>query len=589
MWRPARGSLLTGVVACLVTLACHFIEAWRVSAHAVGADGQALGAGSITPELAQRIDSVFAQWDNARSPGCALGVGRNGAVVYSRGYGMANLEHDVPIATGSVFNVGSISKQFTAFSIGLLASDGKLALDDDVRRYVNELPDYGQRITIRHLLTHTSGLRDAYKLLGLAGWRVGQGRYQASRLQEPVTADDELRMAARQKSLDFAPGAEYVYNNAGYTLLAIIVERVSRQSLREFAEERIFRPLGMSNTRFLDDPMTIVRGRVSAYQSQPGNQWRIHVPVSPVVGPTGLYTTVGDLLKWEENFVHARAGGRALVDQMQTAQRLNDGRILTYGFGINMFTYRGVRRVGHGGDDFGYMSEAYRFPDQHVAIAVLCNFDTAPILIPRLADILLGDMLAAPSAGTPAVSIAEAELSDLAGTYWSPSSPVMRLAMKNGHLSTTAGELLTPLGGGRFRVGNRPYDVLFPPPQPGTPRQFHVLMPGFVSVLVRTTAPSYSAAQLKAYAGEYRSDELDVAYTIAPDDADGHLMLVRQRVDPVRLTALMPDTFLLRESLGDAIRFVRATAGEVAGFEIMGDTPRHLWFSRVDSTLSSGK
>jgi CubicO group peptidase (beta-lactamase class C family) len=583
MRRPARGSLVIGVVACFVTLAWHFMQARSLSPHGVAPYAQAPGAGLITPELAHKIDSVFAQWDNTRSPGCALGVGRNGTVVYLRGYGMANLEHDVPIAAGSVFNVGSVSKQFTAFSIGLLASDGQLALDDDVRRYISELPDYGQRITIRHLLSHTSGLRDAYKLLGLAGWRIGQGRYQASRLQEPVTADDELRMAARQKSLDFAPGSEYVYNNAGYTLLAIIVERVSGQSLREFAEGRIFGPLGMNDTRFLDDPMTIVRRRVSAYQSQPGNQWRIHVPLSPVVGPTGLYTTVEDLLKWEENFVHARVGGRALVDQIQTAQRLNDGHALSYGFGINLLTYRGVRRIGHGGDDFGYMSEAYRFPDQHLAIAVLCNFDTAPILIPRLADILLGDTLAAAPARATAVSRAVAGLSDLAGTYWSPRSPVMRLVMKDDQLSTTAGEPLAPLGDGRFRVGNRPYDIVFAPPQPGMPRQFHVLMPGSTPLLVRTTDPSYSAAQLKAYAGEYRSDELDVTYTIAPRGADGRLMVARQRVDPVPLTALMPDTFLLRESLGDAIRFVRAPAGAITGFEIIGDTPRRLWFARVDS------
>ena len=378
----------------------------------------AQSAPAISPTVAQRIDALFAPWDNTRSPGCALGVSQRGAVVYSRGYGMANLEYDVPIRPDSIFNIGSVSKQFTAFAIALLAQDAKLSLDDDIRRFLPEFPDYGQRITIRHLLGHTSGVRDAgLNLHGLAGWRVGQGRFEVSPLQEPITEGDVLRMAVRQQSLDFMPGAEYSYSNTGYTLLAVIVKRVSGQSLRHFADSRIFKPLGMLDTQFVDDPTTIVQRRASAYKFLSEGQVRIHVPRSTVIGPTGLYTTVGDMLKWEQNFVEGRVGGRVLLDEMQTSGRLNDGRPTNYGFGINLLTYRGVRRIGHGGNDFAYVAEAYRFPEQDLAVVVLCNLETVPILTPRLAEIVLGpDVFAAMAPRPAAVAVPQSELSALVGT-----------------------------------------------------------------------------------------------------------------------------------------------------------------------------
>lgn len=554
-------------------------------------------AAPITPETAQRIDAVFAPWDNTRSPGCALGVSQNGNPVYSHGYGMSNLEYDVPITPDSIFDVGSVSKQFTAFSIALLASDGKLSLDDDVRRYLPELPDYRQKITIRHLLTHTSGLRNAYDLLGLAGWRVGDGNpgvtFAASPLHEPVTEDDVLRMAARQKSLDFVPGAEFLYNNAGYTLLAVIVKRVSGQSLREFAEARIFRPLGMLHTQFLDDRGMIVRQRTSAYQALLGGGWRTHIPVSPIVGPTGLYTTVGDLLKWEENFVDARVGGRALLDEMQAPGQLNDGTPRSYGFGIGRRIYRGLQAIGHGGDDFGYLSELDRFPDQHLAIAVLCNASTINPrpLADKVTEIVLGlDSLAPPAPRAPAVPVAEDELAALAGTYRDPNQTfrIIRFFMKGGRLTLDTGEVLTSLGGGRFRVGERPGDagvVLFPPPKTGAPQELH--LPAPARVLSRVTAPAYTDVELRAYAGEYRSDELNVTYTVAVTP-EGGLSVLREKVDPVPLAAVTLDTFY-GQSLGFAVTFVRAPPGNVTGFTIASATPRRLSFTKVGVTSSARK
>jgi CubicO group peptidase (beta-lactamase class C family) len=198
--------------------------------------------------VAARVDKVFAPWNKSDSPGCSLGVSKNGVLVYERGYGMANLDYGLPITPESVFEVASISEQFTAMAILILSQRGQLSLDDDVRKYITELPDYGSRITLRHLLTNTSGLREAFRLLQLAGWRDG----------DVMTADDVVKILARQKALNFTSGTEYLYNNGGPTLLAIIVKRVSGQSLGAFADSNIFRPLGMMHTHFHDDRTMIV-------------------------------------------------------------------------------------------------------------------------------------------------------------------------------------------------------------------------------------------------------------------------------------------------------------------------------------------
>ena len=530
-------------------------------------------AAPLTAATAQRLDTLFAAWDNTRSPGCALGVSRNGNLVYSRGYGMANLEYDVAIAPDSIFHVASISKQFTAFSIALLASEGKLGLDDEIRRYLPELPDYRQRITIRHLLTHTSGLRDQWSLLRLAGWRP----------DDLITEDDVLNMVARQKSLNFVPGAEYLYSNTGFTLLAVIVKRVSGQSLREFAETRIFRPLGMRDTHFHDDHTMIVRGRTSAYQPRPGGGWKISIPVFDTYGATSLFTTVGDLLKWEQNFVDARVGGRPVLDEMQMSGRLNGGTATDYGFGLAVNTYRGLRTVGHGGSDAGYRADVVRFPDQHLAIAAFCNLSTiAPgVLTRKAAEIILGPDVFAPSA--PSMSLAQTEVAALAGTYWNPiTDDVLRIMIKDGQL-TNDNNVLAPLGGGRFRVGEQSTEFVFPPSTTGTPRELHA-SPSPTAMFTRVTAPSDSAADLRRYTGEYRSAELDVSYNVVVLP-EGRLAVLQRKFDPRPLDMVKLDTF----SGAGTVTFTRAPSGDVTGFTISTGRVRRLSFTRVDATSSTGK
>jgi CubicO group peptidase (beta-lactamase class C family) len=264
-------------------------------------------AATAKPSVAYRIDKLFAQWNRSDSPGCSLGVSKNGVPVYERAYGMANLELGVPITPASVFPAASISKQFTAMSILLLAKRGQLSLDDAVQKYIPEWADHGSRITIRHLLTHTSGLRDAFMLQGLAPPREDGGdRNEAI-----------VKVLARTRGLNFAPGTEFQYNNGAYNLLGSMVKRVSGESLRAFADANIFKPLGMTHTHFHDDPSMVVPNRVSGYH-QDGSGWHVALENGGIVGNAGLQTTVGDLLLWEQNFADVRVGDRALITAMQT-------------------------------------------------------------------------------------------------------------------------------------------------------------------------------------------------------------------------------------------------------------------------------
>ena len=334
----------------------------------------------LDKSLIERLDKVFWQFNNS-TPGVAVAVFKEGEIVYKRGFGMANLEYDIPITTGSIFHIASISKQFTAMSILLLAQEGKLSLDDDVRKYIPEVPDFGETITIRHLAHHTSGLRDQWHLLSLAGWRA----------QDLKTQEDVLDLVKRQKELNFRPGEEYLYCNTGFTLLAIIVHRVSGKSLREFADENIFQPLGMKNTHFHNDMGEIVKNRTSAYVPDDEAGFKISIPNFETYGATSLFTTVEDLALWEQNFSHKRVGGEQAYKQMLNKGVLNSGEEIDYALGISHGTYRGLKTLGHTGSDAGYRANFTMFPEQRLSIIILANVSNANPrqLTYQAADILL--------------------------------------------------------------------------------------------------------------------------------------------------------------------------------------------------------
>jgi CubicO group peptidase (beta-lactamase class C family) len=341
---------------------------------------------------AATVDKVFARWTPA-TPGCAVGVSVDGRSVLERAYGMADLERDVRNAPDTIFEAGSVSKQFTAAAVLLLARDGKLAIDDPVRKYVPELPDYDVPLTIRHMLTHTSGLRDWGEVAGIAGWPRGKRAHTHAHV---------LDIASRQTALNFTPGTAWSYSNTGYNLAAIIVSRVSGQPFAEFTRDRIFKPLGMTRTSWRDDYTRIVKQRALAYD-RTSEGYREDMPFENVHGNGGLLTTVGDLLRWNENFVVPKVGDAAFIAQEQEAGHFTDGRPHDYAFGLYVRPYRGVREVSHSGATAGYRAFLTRFPDQRVSVAVLCNAgDANPTQYAHaVAEPFLGESLA-PAAAVPA-------------------------------------------------------------------------------------------------------------------------------------------------------------------------------------------
>ncbi|MFI5312303.1 MAG: serine hydrolase domain-containing protein, partial [Gemmatimonadales bacterium] len=366
----------------------HYLLSVLVLASVPATPARAQGAQALGDSAVRAIDALYAAYAHSGSPGCAVGVYRSGAVSFARGYGFAELNHDVPITPSTRFTVGSVSKQFTAASIALLAQRGSISLDDDVRKYVPELPAYQPPVTIRHLVHHTSGVRDFWELVTLAGWRPDDG----------YTVDDMLNLAAHQKGLNFAPGAEYRYSNTGYLLLGVVVKRVTGQSLRAFADSAIFRPLGMRETFFLDDHTEIVPRRAPAYEPSRGG-WKIDVWNNDIVGQGGIVTSIADLQKWDENFYDAKVGGRELIAQLQVPGRITGSGPMTYAFGLTIETYRGMRLVQHTGSTGGYRAAIYRFPDAHTSVAMLCNASTANTgqLALRMADVVLADRFTAPA------------------------------------------------------------------------------------------------------------------------------------------------------------------------------------------------
>jgi CubicO group peptidase (beta-lactamase class C family) len=373
-----------------VTLNSVFRCALGVLAVAPSLFAQAARRDALAEDTRHRIDSVFADVDRTTSPGCALGIYRDGEIAYARGYGMANLEHGIAITPRSVFDIGSTSKQFTATSIVLLAQDGKLSIDDDIRKYIPEIPQYQRPITIRMLLNHTSGIRDYLTLMELRGVNV-----------DGVTTDrDALDLIVRQKATNFEPGSEYLYSNSGYFLLSQIVKRVSGMTLARFARARIFEPLGMRETHIHDDHTLIVPLRATGYSPRDGGGFRIDMSGFEQTGDGAVMTTVEDLLKWDGNFYQPVVGGADLLRNLHTQGILNSGKTIPYALGLMVADYRGVRRVSHGGAWAGYRAELMRFPEQHTSVAVLCNLGTsAPSArAARIADILLAGQLASASA-----------------------------------------------------------------------------------------------------------------------------------------------------------------------------------------------
>jgi CubicO group peptidase (beta-lactamase class C family) len=382
---------------------------------------QARPAAQQAPPWAGPVDAVFAQWDRPGSPGCALGVFQDGRITYARGYGTADLEHDAPITPDSVFYAGSVSKQFTAMAAALAIRQGRLGADDDVRTYVPELPDYGRPITIRHLVHHTSGLRDVNTLMALAGRRD----------EDAFDNDAVLRSVARQRALNFMPGDEHLYSNSGYAVLALAVERATGTPFADYAHATIFTPLGMTVSHFHTDLSRLVPNRAYAYDRRPDGTFALNSPQNERAGAGGLFTTVRELQRWDENFYDGKVGGPDVIRMLETPGRLNGGTALSYAWGLTVGRYRGMPIVEHSGSLGGYRAHIIRFRDAHASVAILCNVSNVNTgtTVRRVADVVIGGRFTEPV--PPAVAAAgvmgsvlgylyeDEELAAFAGSYYS--------------------------------------------------------------------------------------------------------------------------------------------------------------------------
>ena len=538
-----------------------------------------------TSDLTERVDKVFEKWNRTDSPGCALSVMKDGRIVYKHGYGMADLDHNVTITPSTVFHVASMSKQFTAASILLLAQQGKLSLDDDVRKYIPELPDFGSLITIRHLIYHTSGLRDQWNLLELAGWRYSL---------DLITDDDVMSVLTTQKDLNFKPGEKHVYCNTGYTLMAIIVKRVSGTSFREFTAKNIFEPLGMTHTFFRDDHAMIVKNNAYGYESEKGGRFRLGLTNFDTAGATSLHTTVEDLALWDDNFYHPRVGGPSFPGQMLQRGKLNNGEALDYAFGLVVGKYKGLSTVEHGGADAGYRSDMTRFPEQHFSVAVLCNSaETSPSsLAHSVADIYIAPDLKAPEPGAAAapapatgMNLTEQQLPGLEGLYWNrDDDQFFKTYLKDGKLRISFGNdddyALKPVSETFFHIADTPWgdqaNFRFEPAAGDIPRRFlQSFADGKPDFFESVPSSTPTAADLAGYAGSYVSQEIEPVYRMVVQD--GKLTLMRLKHKPSPLEPRTVDVF--SAEIG-TIRFTRDSNHRISGFVLNSGRIRNFRFTR---------
>lgn len=528
-----------------------------------------------------KIDQLFAQWNKPDSPGCAIAVIKDGQTIYKRGYGIANLDYGVPISSKSVFNIGSISKQFTAMSIALLARQSKISLDDHIHKYLPELPRYQSLITIRQLIYHTSGIREYPHLMQLAGIRF-----------QDATDEEVLKIITRQQGLNFKPGDEYLYSNSGYFLLAQIVKRVSGKSLREFADENIFKPLGMVNTHFHDDRAEVVKNRATGYGPRRGGGFVIEETSSARVGDGGLFATIDDLLLWDKIFYDSKlSGGPELIRQFVTPGTLNSGEQIEYAFGMDVETYKGLKVVGHGGAFNGFNADMIRFPDQRFTVICLCNLSNIESgrLTRQVADVYLANEFkqGAETGNLPeakVIQVTENELAAVAGSYFNfANNNFRRLYVKNGKLIYSRGASeseLAPFGNSRFLMLNVPdrIEITFKSPRPGAPLQMFTAANGKVFFVHESVPPAtYTAQQLEEFTGTFHSSEIDATYTLTLQG--DQLVLRRKNVDgETPLAVQFADAFSVAGTGG--IRFTRNAKHQVSGLLLTTGRVRNLRFDK---------
>lgn len=524
---------------------------------------------SAPPDAARDVDKIFAGFHRQDSPGCAVGATIDGTTVLSAAYGIADLEHNIPITPQSIFEAGSVSKQFTAGAVLLLAQQGKLALDDPIRKYIPEVPDYGKPITIRNMINHTSGLRDWGSVESIAGW---------PRTTRVYTHANVLEIVSRQRALNYPPGAEYSYSNTGFNLAAMLVARVSGKPFPQFTREAIFDPLDMSSTQWRDDFQRIVPNRAIAY-SKDHDTVRMLMPFEDVYGNGGLLTTVGDLLRWNKNFTDAKVGGRSFVEAQHQQGRLNDGRTIAYAAGLMVLSWRGLREVSHSGSTAGYRAWLGRYPDQGLSIAVLCNLASANAegLGHQVADVYLTSAIPKKATQAP-IRLDAAALAAKVGLYSSVRDhETLSVEVQNGGLQIARRGVFKPISANVFVAGDNGPRAEFESDASGKVVRLRMATEvdeGNYYDKVEAVKPA--AAELGSMTGEYSNDEAEVTLKVLM--VNGGLVIHRRPDTSIPLIPTYRDGF--SSSLG-SVRFIRNAEERVVEMSI-GE--QRVWDLRLRRT-----
>ena len=530
------------------------------------------------------VDAIFADYDNTTSPGCSLGVVRDGELIYKRGYGMANLEYGIALSPGSVFRTASVGKQFTAMAVAILAEQDAITLDDPLSQLFPEFSGWADEVTLRQLVHHTSGIRDYLTLAWLAG--MGDESY--------YTDEYALDLLARQKSLNFTPGEEHLYSNSGYLLLAHAVKRATGKSLREWAAENMFGPLGMDHSHYHDDHTHIVPARADGY-APTEDGFRISMTILDMVGDGGVYTTVEDFLLWDRNFYDNKLGkgGPQLIEQVTTPGLLNHQGPMTYAFGLDVDDYRGLPTVAHSGGFVGFRTDTIRFPEQKFSVVVYCNrADADPTARSRqVADLYLADLMEPDKIGASTspknggeVEYSTARLQALTGHYWNEKRrAAWDVEWQEEKLVLIISDEdrfeMIPMADGRFAIqgpwltAEVNFEALGEDGQrmsiliedADEPRNFEKYVP---------RAPSSQA--LEAYAGIFYSEELGVSYALDVQDGSLGFRIVRHERHP--LEPLFDEIFSSDEY--GTFEFQRGADGVVEGFALDAGRVRNLQFDR---------
>jgi CubicO group peptidase (beta-lactamase class C family) len=524
----------------------------------------------------RKIDALFKDQAGPGRPGYAVGVLQDGQIVHAKGYGMADLEHGVPISPDTVFHVASLSKQLTACAVLILKAQNRLSLNDGLRepKRVPEVGPFADRVTLRHLLSHTSGLRDQWPMLRLAGWRE----------MDEKTEGDVLDLVRGERRLNFPQGTDFCYCNTGYTLLALIVNRITGKPLRDFATEKIFTPLGMHATRIRDDHSELMPGRACGYKGAGPGRFGFWVPNFDLAGPTNLHSTVGDLLRWADNLMAPRAGFAPIVKDLLQPGTLDDGRQVGYGAGVGLGVHRGLSVVRHSGWDLGYASHLALYPTERFAVAILANLATLEpwVKARRVAELFLASRFDPQPGETP--HLAKHELTEMDGLYrHTRNGRVLRVLLSNGRLvlsptglpssasAPLSGKILSPRGPAKFVADDETTEVEFNGPTMTVRDEFGVDEP-----FDRVAASDPKPAELESYAGTYRCTELDATLTVSVGPGG---LVVRQQKWPARaLSPAYEDAFNDDKT---TYMFTRAGGGRVDGVKLSLERVHNLPFERL--------